>query len=128
MLHWGEGSKARNSVQLANSDPDLLRFFLRFLRECYDVQADHVAFCVNCFLGNGQSLDQIEAWWLDQLGLPRASLRKAQVNRMSRASSRKRRQLVYGTGRISVYSTAIVQSIYGAIQEYAGIDRPEWLG
>ena len=25
-------------------------------------------------------------------------------------------------------STAIVQSIYGAIQEYAGIERPEWLG
>jgi hypothetical protein len=30
-------------------------------------------------------------------------------------------------GEVSVYSTFIVQSIYGAIQEYAGIDRPEWL-
>jgi hypothetical protein len=27
-----------------------------------------------------------------------------------------------------VSSTAVVQSIYGAIQHYAGIDRPEWLG
>ena len=26
-----------------------------------------------------------------------------------------------------VHSPFIVQSIYGAIQEYAGIDRPEWL-
>jgi hypothetical protein len=25
-----------------------------------------------------------------------------------------------------VYSTEIVQSIYGAIQEYAGCTRPEW--
>jgi hypothetical protein len=32
-----------------------------------------------------------------------------------------------GTARLAVHSTFIVQSIYGAIQEYAGIDRPEWL-
>jgi hypothetical protein len=35
--------------------------------------------------------------------------------------------LVYGTASVSVHSTAIVQSIYGAIQHYAGIDRPEWV-
>jgi hypothetical protein len=35
--------------------------------------------------------------------------------------------LPYGTGRLSVHSTDVIQSIYGAIQEYAGIDRPEWL-
>jgi hypothetical protein len=26
-----------------------------------------------------------------------------------------------------VCDTAVVQSIYGAIQEYAGFDRPQWL-
>ena len=35
--------------------------------------------------------------------------------------------LLYGTGRVTVHPTFIVQSIYGAIEEYAGIDRPEWL-
>jgi hypothetical protein len=35
--------------------------------------------------------------------------------------------LPYGTARVSVCSVVVVQSIYGAIQEYAGIDRPEWL-
>jgi hypothetical protein len=28
---------------------------------------------------------------------------------------------------VTVNSTAIVQSIYGAIQHYAGIERPEWV-
>jgi hypothetical protein len=55
-------------------------------------------------------------------------LRKAAVNRSSSASQRKRGHVLpYGTGRVTVCSTFIVQSIYGAIQEYAGIDRPEWL-
>jgi hypothetical protein len=35
--------------------------------------------------------------------------------------------LVYGTAQLRVGSTWILQSIYGAIQEYAGCDRDEWL-
>jgi hypothetical protein len=43
-------------------------------------------------------LAEIERWWLERLGL-----------------------------RVTVHSTAIVQSIYGAIEQYAGIERPEWV-
>jgi hypothetical protein len=28
---------------------------------------------------------------------------------------------------VTICRTAIVQHIYGAIQEYAGFERPEWL-
>ena len=61
---------------------------------------------------------------------PPRCLRKAVVNRavVGVASGCKGHVLPYGTGaRSRVHSTFIVQSIYGAIQEYAGIDRPEWL-
>jgi Homeodomain-like domain-containing protein len=127
MLHWAEGSKKRNRVTLTNSDPDLLAPFVRFLRECYNVAADKFALSVNCHLNNGLDLAEIEAWWLARLGLPTATLRKATVNRASRASRWRRNVLVYGTASVTVNSTAIVQSIYGAIQEYAGIERPEWV-
>jgi hypothetical protein len=128
MLYWAEGSKARNVAQLVNADPDLLATFLTFLRSSYTVPDDRVALSVNCFLGNGLSLEQIQHWWLDRLRLPTGCLRKAIVNRPSSASrQRKGHVLPYGTARLSVHSTFIVQSIYGAIQEYAGIDRPEWL-
>jgi hypothetical protein len=59
--------------------------------------------------------------------LPAVSLRKATVNSPSRASRWRRNALVYGTARVTVHSTAIVQSIYGAIQQYARIERPEWV-
>ena len=58
-------------------------------------------------------LDEIESYWLDRLGLPRSSPRKATVNNASSASKRMKRNL---------------QSIYGAIQEYGGFDDPAWLG
>jgi hypothetical protein len=125
MLYWAEGSKSRNAVQIANADAGLLGMFLAFLRTCFSVRDDAVAFSVNCFLGNGLELEEIQRWWLARLALPSACLRRAVVNRPSPAS--KGRVLPYGTARISVHSTFVVQSIYGAIQEYAGIDRPEWL-
>lgn len=53
--------------------------------------------------------------------------RKASVNTPWRASKRVRAPLLHGTARIAVASTFIVQSIYGAIQEYVGGERPEWL-
>jgi AcrR family transcriptional regulator len=128
MLFWAEGSKRRNVAALTNADPDLLRVFRRFLAECYGVPDERLAFSVNCFLGNGVSLPEIEAYWLEALDLPASCLRASIVNRPSSASRRRGRTLVYGTARLSVASTAVVQSIYGAIQEYAGLDRPEWLG
>jgi hypothetical protein len=128
MLYWAEGSKRRNTAELTNADADLLDAYLHFLRRHYAVPDTRIAFSVNCFLGNGLTLNEIESWWLARLSLPATTLRKASVNRASSASGKKRGHVLpYGTGRISVGSTFIVQSIYGAIQEYAGIDRPEWL-
>ena len=128
MLYWAEGSKSRNVAALTNSDPDLLKVFVDFLRRCHDVPDEKIALAVNCHLGNGLELDEIEAWWLEQLTLPASCLRAATVNRPSAASARRRGHVLpYGTARVSVCSVVIVQSIYGAIQEYAEIDRPEWL-
>jgi hypothetical protein len=80
--------------------------------------ADHVA-----------RQNEIEDFWLRTLGLPRSCLRRSVVNVYSKYSQKKRKnKLPYGTCRISYCDTATVQSIYGAIQEYAGFDRPEWLG
>jgi transposase-like protein len=127
MLYWAEGSKRRNTAMFTNSDPAMLRYFLRFLRECYAVRDSDVALAVNVHLGNGCTIDDVHEWWLRELSLPRDSLRAPSINRASRATSRRRNTLPYGTARISVCSTFVVQSIYGAIQEYCGTPQPAWL-
>jgi hypothetical protein len=128
MLYWAEGSKLRNVAALTNSDPDLLAVFIRFLRGCYGVPPDTLALSVNCHVDNGVTLTAIEGWWLERLALPKTALRAATVTRPSPASRRRRGNVLpYGTARVCHYSTFVVQSIYGAIQQYAGIERPEWL-
>jgi transcriptional regulator with XRE-family HTH domain len=129
MLFWAEGAKARNEVSFVNSDPELVRFFARFLRQFYGVPNDRFRVACNLFADHLACQREIEQFWLDLLELPRSCLRKSMVNIYSKHSQKKRRgRLPYGTCKLVVCDTAVVQSIYGAIQEYAGFDRPAWLG
>ena len=127
MLDWAEGTKSRNRVAFCNTDAEMHRAFLRFLRECLCVTDEQITLRVNCHLNNGLSLAEIEAWWLSQLALPRSCVRAATVDRPSSASRWRRNVHVYGTASLYVHSTHLVQSIYGAIQESGGFERPEWL-
>jgi transposase-like protein len=128
MLFWAEGSRNRNVVEFTNSDPAMVSFFLRFLRESYRVPDAKITVTCNLFADHVERQREIEKFWLDQLGLPRECLRKSSVNVYSKYSKKKRRnRLPYGTCRLKVCDTRVVQSIYGAIQEYAGFEREEWV-
>jgi transcriptional regulator with XRE-family HTH domain len=128
MLFWAEGSKSRNAVQLANADPEVIRLFVSFLRGFFDVPDKKFRVACNLFADHLDKQREIEDFWLDIVGVPRACLTKTMVNRYSRYSQKKRRnKLPYGTCRVTVASTQIAQHLYGAIQEYGGFERPEWL-
>ncbi|HEU5477280.1 MAG TPA: hypothetical protein VFU64_05550 [Gaiellaceae bacterium] len=128
MLYWGEGRKARNAAQIINSDPEVLRSFVNFLRRYFGVDDEHFAVACNLFTDHVAEQAQIERFWLETLGLPDTCLRKSMVNVYSKYSQKKRRNMLpYGTCKVTVHRTRIVQTIYGAIQEYGGFERPEWL-
>lgn len=129
MLYWAEGSKSRNAVQFVNSDPSMVRYFVEFLRTQFAVADDAFRIDCNLFADHVERQWEIERFWLDTLDLPASCLRKSTVNVYSKYSKKKRlNRLPYGTVRVCVHSTRVVQSIYGSIQEYGGFDRPEWLG
>lgn len=128
MLFWAEGTKSRNTVQISNADPELLRFFVHFLREYFFVRDEEFHVTCHLFADHLERQLEIEQFWLDALNLPRACLSKSIVNVYSKHSQKKRKnKLPYGTCKVSVHRTRIAQSIYGAIQEYAGFTRRDWL-
>ena len=107
----------------------MIRFFIAFLRKVFDVPDDRVRVWCNLFADHASRQEEVETFWLEVVGLPRTCLTKSTVNAYSRHSQRKRlNMLPYGTCRVTVNSTRILQSIYGAIQEYAGFGRAAWLG
>jgi hypothetical protein len=129
MLYWAEGSKQRNTLTFANSDVEMVRFFVLFLKVGLGVQPDHCRVRLNVYTNNGLPLKEIERHWLRALELPRSCIRGHSLNHYPTSTSGKRqRKLPYGVCSLTVArSTHLVQHIYGAIQEYAGFEEPRWL-
>jgi transposase-like protein len=128
MLYWAEGARSRNQLRFTNSDPEMIRFFVSFLRAYFNLRDTDLRITCNLFADHLERQQEIEQFWLATAGLTQASLCRSTVNTYSKYSKKKRRnKLPYGTCRVVVSRTRITQSIYGAIQEYAGFERPEWL-
>jgi transposase-like protein len=128
MLYWAEGEKDRNSLRFYNSDPEMVSFFVRFLKKYFDLQDEEIRITCNLFADHVQRQREIEQFWLDVAQLSERSLCKSYVNVYSKHSKKKRaNRLPYGTARVTVCRTRVVQSIFGAIQEYAGFERLAWL-
>ena len=47
MLYWCEGGKNGRSLAFGNSDPIMIRLFLRLLRRCYRVDEHNLRGCAN---------------------------------------------------------------------------------
>jgi transposase-like protein len=128
MLYWAEGSRTRNQLRFTNSDPEMVRFFISFLRTYFDLDDTSIRISCNLFADHVERQREIEQFWLDVAGLPASSLCASTVNTYSKYSKKKRQnKLPYGTCRITVSRTRVTQSIYGSIQEYAGFTREAWL-
>ena len=128
MLFWAEGSRHRNAVHFTNSDPAMMAFFAGFVRRFFDPPEERMRVWCNLHADHAERQREVEDFWLRTVGLPRLCLIKSTVNVYSVATHRKRTNMLpYGTCRLSVHSTAIVQHIYGAIQEYGGFEREGWL-
>jgi AcrR family transcriptional regulator len=128
MLYWAEGAKSRNQLRFSNSDPEMVRFFVDFLRTYFNLRNSDIRMTCNLFADHLSRQRDIEEFWLATAGLPAECLCKSTVNTYSKYSKKKRgNRLPYGTARVTVSRTRVVQSIFGSIQEYAGFERPAWL-
>ena len=128
MLYWAEGSNSRDTVRFTNSEPAMVGFFTDFLRSYFAVAPERMRVWCNLHADHAGRQREIEDFWLAIVGAQRTCLHKSSVNVYSKHSARKRlNMLPYGTCRVSVGSTEIVQTIYGSIQELGGFDRPQWL-
>ena len=77
MLYWAEGSKKRHrnkgqrrgaTVDLANSDPDMIRLFLRFLREICRVDEKRLRIYLYCYAN--QDVNSLKKYWCKVTNVP----------------------------------------------------------
>jgi hypothetical protein len=97
MLYWAEGSRNRNSIRFVNSDPEMVRFFVSFLKTYWNVRETDFRLTCNLFADHVERQVEIEEFWLGVAALSKSCLCKSTVN------------------------------VYGGIQEIGGFTREAWL-
>jgi predicted transcriptional regulator len=128
MLFWAEGSKEKNSIRFVNSDINMLKMFKIFLEKYFNVPKDQFSFSFQWYTNNGHTFEEVKNYWLGNLDLTENQLKKCRIDmRYDKAPGRKVGKIPYGVGRLVVYSTEIVQKLFGAIQEYVGFNNDKWL-
>jgi len=78
MLYLGEGFKRKSFVGLGNSDPDILKMFISFLRDIYHVKDDRL----RCYLHLRSDQDMVneERYWAQRLDIPISRFGKSQID------------------------------------------------
>lgn len=123
-LYWAEGYKrlhvingkerTSHDVRLSNSDPFLVKMFLRFLREVCNVPEEKIIASLHLY----EHINEQEArrYWRGVTGLSEKSFRKTYYG-ISKSSLHRRpfNRLPYGTIQISVNNTALFHRILGWI-------------
>ena len=126
MLYWAEGAKKKNTVVFVNTDLNMMKLFIKFLKTFFHVINSQCTLQIYCYDGNGILIEDIEQYWITNLNLYGCLLKKSYVKHAPVVYG-KRGKLDYGTCRLVVHNTVIVQHIYGAIQKYADFNKKEWI-
>jgi len=126
MLYWAEGSNGRNGVALANTDKVMIKLFLRFLRQYFNVNDEQIIITCYSHILSKFDLQEVEKYWINILDLPTTCLRKG-YTRIGIAK-RKKMKYPYGVCTISIHSTEIAQRIFGSIKKYSEMTLDDkWL-
>lgn len=67
-LYAGEGAKTRSCVSMANTNPQLLRVFMAWLRADFDIDESRMR--AKLYLHHGLDLDAATRFWSDVLEIP----------------------------------------------------------
>ena len=100
-LYWGEGSKTRNKLEVANSDPGILRLFINWVRAYLDPRAEFVLH-INLHADNSEPL--AKAFWAAALLLPEAEFHKTFVK--PDGTGHRKNHLPHGVCRVKVRRAA----------------------
>jgi hypothetical protein len=100
-LYAGEGAKTDGAIKFANTNPDLIQFFVTWLRAFFEV--DERRLRVGLYLHEGLDLDAAVCYWSELTDIPPTQFIKPY--RASADASRRRAKHLMGCPCIS-YSDA----------------------
>ena len=112
-LYWAEGSKASGAkvVDFANSDPDMIVYFMRFLRTRYSIDEKRLRVLLYCH--SDQDVQILIRFWSKVTGIPARQFSKPYVRKDFRQGGRK---MNHGLIHVRYADKKLLSDILGRIQ------------
>ena len=120
MLYWAEGTFSGNTVDFANSNPSMIKIFLRFLREICGVKEERLR--VYLYAYSYQNIDNLKLYWHKATGISLKQFTKPYVRRGNANLSK--RKLLYGLVHIRYNDKRLLKIIEKWLFEYSN----SWTG
>jgi len=114
MLYWAEGTLKGTTVDFVNSDPQMVKVFLRFLREVCGV--DNSRLRIYLYAYAYQDLNKLKSYWSSLTGVPLSQFTKPYV-RIGNVNTCGRK-LLYGLVHVRYNDKKLLENIKIWIHEY----------
>ncbi|MDD5738317.1 MAG: hypothetical protein PHY72_00085 [Candidatus Pacebacteria bacterium] len=122
MLYWAEGGKEvyrdgqrrATSVNFANSDPEMVKIFLRFLREICGISEQRLRVHLYCY--TNQDIDYLKKYWQETTNIPLTQFIKPYVR--ENFSENKKHKMEHGLVHIVYSDKKLFLKIMDWINEY----------
>lgn len=116
-LYWGEGTKAnKHSIRLGNTDPELIKTFVKFLTELYGVPKDGLKFGLQLF--TDVNPESALSFWTTELGVKRSQFYKITVT-ISGSIGTYRRKSKYGVVTVYYHNKKLRDILIGKVAALA---------
>ena len=115
MLYWGEGTKSGSTVVLSNSDPNVVKLFLKFLREICGISEKRLRILLHIY--NNQNEETLKRQWMSITKIPKEQFCKSFIH--IRTTGTYKRTSIYGTISLRYSDKRLLDKINEWIKEYS---------
>lgn len=121
MLYWAEGTKTGNRIDFANSDPSMIKIFLKFLREICHI--DEKRLRAYLYMYESLDIEQLKKYWVNLTEIPLKQFSKPYIKTNNLNLSQ--RKMSYGLVHIRYSDKKLFDLMQMWIKEY---QEHDWAG
>ncbi|MAZ41128.1 hypothetical protein CL654_03360 [bacterium] len=118
-LYWGEGNKKdRYALRLGNTDPALIKKYLKFIKKFYNIPQEKLRFGIQVFSDTPQK--QALNYWKKVLGVDGSQFIKTVIT-PSRGKGSYRTKVKYGVLTVYISNKKLRNIVMGEIEKLGGL-------
>ena len=101
-VYIGEGSKIGNFIRIANSDPRIIKFSIKWLKKSFGLSDSNFKIRIHMYPDNNEN--KVIKFWMKSLGVKKKAFYPSSFDRRSNKKLKNKNTLPYGTAHLSVVS------------------------